>query len=160
MQDEKTRTKPFKTVVMTAGMLLAIATAALAYGPAGGGCTGGPGGDRLAGLEQRVQGLELDASTKTAVFAILDGARDSTRELQTQLRTEFRQMHELLSQATPDESAVLAQVDRISVTSTALRKHELRTMLAVFAQLTPDQRKALRPEHGPGPRHGRPGSEG
>jgi hypothetical protein len=40
---------------------------------------------------------------------------------------------------------VLSQAERIGTTMTELRKHELRTLLAVRAQLTPEQQQELLP---------------
>jgi Spy/CpxP family protein refolding chaperone len=136
-------------VALASASMLALAVPAFAYGPPGGGWGGPPdhpGFDQLGGLERRIQRLDLDQATRKAAFAIIDGARAQTRDLQDAVRTEHERMRKLMDQDKPDKDAVMAQVDRISAATSALRKHELSTLLAVFAVLTPEQRAQLRPE--------------
>jgi Spy/CpxP family protein refolding chaperone len=71
-------------------------------------------------------------------------------------------MRTALEADAPDEAALMAHADRIGEITTELRKQHLRTLLAVNAQLTPEQREALRPQRGEGGhgRHGRHGGRG
>lgn len=135
---------------LASASLVGLAASALACGPPAGGC-GGPGGpegrgfDELGSLERRIQRLDLDDKTRDAAFAIIDGARATTRDLQAAVHTEHEQMHTLLEQDSPNEGAILAQVDRISAATSALRKQELSTMLGVRALLSPAEREQLLP---------------
>lgn len=116
--------------------------------------------DHIAMLEQRVASLKLDESTRNAIYAILDGAKPAQRELQEQMRTELTATRAILEQEAPDETQLMAQVDRTSAVATELRKHQLRTLLAVRAQLTPEQGRELRPDGDGPPSHGRHGGRG
>ena len=62
------------------------------------------------------------------------------------MRAAFEDMHTLLDQETPDQAAVLAQADKIGQLSTEAHKEMLKTLLAVRAELTPDQRAKLKAE--------------
>ena len=129
--------------LILAGAALAVAIGvpqAFARGP-----MGPP--DKTAMLESRVERMKLDDPTRSAVRAIIDGAKPVARELQDRAHEEHEALRTLLEQESPDQTAVLAQAERIGTTMTELRKHELRTLLAVRAQLTPEQAQSLRPQH-------------
>ena len=109
----------------------------------------GPHGPNMSSmLESRVEKLDLDEATRNAVYAIIDGSKSTERETKTRLRNEHESLRTLLKQESPDETAVLEHADRIGALMTELRKQQLRTLLAVRAQLTPEQREALRPPDG------------
>jgi Spy/CpxP family protein refolding chaperone len=114
----------------------------------------GPGAG-LDQLERRVEGLGLDAETSQAVYAVLDAARQEGRGLRTQLHQQHEALRALLEQDTPDEAAVLAQVDKLGALQTEERKQEMRAFLKVRSLLTPEQRQALRPPEGRGGPRGR-----
>jgi Spy/CpxP family protein refolding chaperone len=102
------------------------------------------GPDYLTRLEDRLEGLGLDKETQTAIHTTIDAARAERRELRRQLGEAYGDLRALLEQDTPDEAAVLAQAEVIGTFETALRKHAMRTLLAVRALLTPEQRASLR----------------
>ena len=52
-------------------------------------------------------------------------------------------MHDLLSQETPDESAVMQQAEAIGQAETELHKHRLGTLIKIRALLTDEQRAEL-----------------
>jgi hypothetical protein len=52
-------------------------------------------------------------------------------------------MKVLLAQGTPNESAVMQQVDSIGALETEMHKHRLGTMLEIRALLTPEQREEM-----------------
>ena len=110
----------------------------------------GGSGPGTSMLEGRIRHLDLDTATRDAVFAILDGSRPTEREIESRLDTEHASMRALLEQDSPDEAAVLAQADRVGQTMLELRKQQLRTLLAVRSQLTPEQRAELAPPDGKG----------
>jgi Spy/CpxP family protein refolding chaperone len=49
-------------------------------------------------------------------------------------------MKTLLAHDTPDESAVMQQIDSIGLAETEMHKHRLGTMLEIRTLLTPEQR--------------------
>ena len=129
----------------------ALSTAALAD-PSGGG-PGGPGGDPGARFQKMISNLGLDATQQEKVQAIFDNAKPQRDALRAQMREAFQQMRTLLDQDAPDQNAVLAQADRLGQLTTEMHKQRLTTLLAVRAELRPDQRAKLKAEmmnHGPG----------
>jgi Spy/CpxP family protein refolding chaperone len=116
---------------------------------------GGPGGPGRR-LERMIQTLGLNATQQQKVQAILDAAKPKREEIRGQMRKAFDEMRALLDQDTPEQAAVLAQADRIGAISTEAHKAMLTTLLAVRAELTPEQRAKLKEEmqkHGPGRWH-------
>ncbi len=104
-----------------------------------------PGGGH--GMEQAIEQLGLDEQTRTSVFEILDSSRTEGRNLRQKVREAEDQMRSLLEADTPDEAAVMAAADEVGLLKTAANKQRLRTMLAVSALLTPEQRAQLREQH-------------
>lgn len=104
----------------------------------------GHGYGHLTSLEHRVERLDLDGETRTAVYAVIDQARAEQRDLRRQIREAYQALRAYLEQETPDEEAVMAQAETIGALQTERRKQALRTLLAVWAQLTPEQRESLR----------------
>jgi Spy/CpxP family protein refolding chaperone len=104
----------------------------------------GHGRDRLTRLEHQIERLDFDRETQTSVYAIIDQARAEQRETRRQIRKSYEALRALLEQDAPDETAVLAQADVIGALQTTYRKQSLRTLFAVQAQLTPEQRASLR----------------
>lgn len=94
-------------------------------------------------FEENVETLDLDEETLTAIRAIVEESRETGDQFHAELRELHQGMRELLSQDTPDESAVMQKVETIGVVETAMQKHRLGTMLKVRALLTPEQREEL-----------------
>jgi Spy/CpxP family protein refolding chaperone len=111
----------------------------------------GHGHDRLSRLERQIEDLNLDNETRTAIYAMIDQARAEQRDTRRQLREAYDTLRTLLGQDAPEEADVLAQADAIGNLQTTYRKRMLRTLLAIQAQLPPEQRTRLRQamqEHG------------
>lgn len=123
---------------------LSLTPAALARPP-------GYGHDRLMHLQEKIDGLDLDDATRTALHTTLDTARAAQDDIRSQLRDAYRGLRTLMQQDAPDETAVLAQSDVIGGLESKRQKLMLQTLLAVRAQLTPAQRASLREQHGAGP---------
>lgn len=144
----------FFALIALAG-LASFAGRALA-GPGEG--PGGPGGPRGPGepgarFEQMIEKLNLDPAQKQKVQAILDASKPQREQMRAQIRDAFQEMRGLLDQDNPDQAAVLSQADKMGQLMTSMHKERLKTLLAVRAQLTPDQRAKLRAEmeeHGAG----------
>jgi Spy/CpxP family protein refolding chaperone len=132
--------------------VLALASLASFTTPALAGPGHGPGGGPGHRLEEKLKTLGLDANQQAKVQAILDAAKPERDQIRTQIREAFDSMHTLLDQETPDQAAVLAQADKIGQLTTEAHKEMLKTLLAVRAELTPDQRAKLKAEMG---KHGR-----
>ena len=139
------RSKLF-AVLALAG-LASFTTPALA-GPGHGPGGGGPGHR----LEEKLKTLGLDPNQQAKIQGILDAAKPQREQIRTQIRAAFDGMHTLLDQENPDQAAVLAQADTIGQLTTEAHKEMLTTLLAVRAELTPDQRAKLKASMG---KHGR-----
>ncbi len=63
------------------------------------------------------------------------------------LRSKLRELHDgmkaMLSQDSPDEIAVMDQIETIGTVEVEMHKHRVGTMLKIRALLTPEQREAL-----------------
>jgi Spy/CpxP family protein refolding chaperone len=73
-------------------------------------------------------------------------------ELHTNLEKQETQLRPLVDADTPDDGAVMAQVERVALARVALEKANAAMMLAIRHVLTPDQWKKLQ-ERSPGRRH-------
>lgn len=105
-------------------------------------------------LERDLEKLGLDAGQTKRVHAILAAARERRVARRPEMRTAFDRMRELLEADLPDEAAVMKQVERIGALKMEEHKDMVRTLLAVRAELTPEQRrqlKAMSPDKGPPP---------
>lgn len=158
------------------GLLLCLAPASLAQpGPPGGGIGPPPGEGRGRGpgpppfedlLERHAGRLGLDAATLEKIRAARDATRDEMRRLDGDVRRLRDALRALLEADAPKLEAVLAQADAIGAAETARQKERLRTLLAIRALLTPEQRAELvkiheemRRERGKPPRPGGPPPE-
>jgi len=140
-----TRSKLFALLALVASF--ALSAPALADPP------GGPGGEPGERFQKMIANLGLDPTQQEKVQAIFDNAKPQREALRGQMREAFQQMRALLDQDNPDQGAVLAQADKLGQLSTEMHKERLTTLLAVRAELRPDQRAKLKAEmmkHGPG----------
>jgi Spy/CpxP family protein refolding chaperone len=115
--------------------------------PPGGGpdSFGGPppgrGPDRF--IEEHAAELGLDDETLEAIDQIVDESRERAQALRADLREMHREMRGLLSEDTPDESAVMQQADAIGKAETELHKQRLMALIGIRALLTEEQREEL-----------------
>ncbi len=100
-----------------------------------------PGIDRI--LDHHAERLHLDDATRERIRAIAEASRQQTQPQRDALHRLHDEMHALLSADAPELDAVLAKADEIGRAETALKKERLRTMLAVRALLTSEQRREL-----------------
>jgi protein CpxP len=106
---------------------------------------GPPDSDRDPGafIEQNAEALGLDQATLDKIRTIVAKSKDEGDALHAQLSELHQGMKALLDQDSPDESAVMQQIDRIGAAETEMHKHRVHTMLAIRALLTPEQREKM-----------------
>jgi Spy/CpxP family protein refolding chaperone len=102
---------------------------------------GGHGIERL--LERHAERLQLDDATRERIRALAEAGREKSAPQRESLRQLREETHVLLTADAPEETAVLAKAEAIGQAETALHKERLRTMLAIRALLSPEQRREL-----------------
>src|SRR5262244_3163832 len=102
------------------------------------------GFDRMTRLEEKIDALNLDDATRTALHKAIDEGRAEQDTIRSRLQKAHRDLRALLQQDTPNEAAVLAQSEAIGGLETEHRKQALHTLLTIRALLTPEQRASLR----------------
>jgi len=117
----------------------------------------GPGydRDRLIRLEEHIDSLGLDDTTRAAIHATIDGGQAEQSRIRGQLREAHSGLKTLMKQDLPDGAAVSAQLETIGTLETEYKKQSALAWLTALAQLTPEQRASLREtmrEHGTGQR--------
>jgi Spy/CpxP family protein refolding chaperone len=115
------------------------------------------GFDRMSRLEEKIDTLNLDDATRTAIHKAIDDGRVAQDDIRSQLHKARQDFRAMLQQDNPNEAQVLAQSGVIGGLVTEQRKQALHTWLTVRTLLTPEQRASLREAMRP---HGtRPGQE-
>jgi len=102
------------------------------------------GSDRMTRMEEKIDALNLEDATRTAIHKAIDEGRLAQDTIRSQLHKVHRDLRAMLQQDSPDETAVLAQSEVIGGLETEHRKQALRTLLTIQALLTPEQRASLR----------------
>jgi Spy/CpxP family protein refolding chaperone len=106
-----------------------------------------------------VQKLGLTADQQKKMEAVFQQSRPTLMDLSANVRKEETAMEPLLAADQPDESKVLAQIDRVAQARAELEKANARMLLGLRRVLTSDQWKTLQaeephghyPHFGPGP---------
>jgi len=108
-----------------------------------------------------VKKLSLTPDQQKKMEAVFEQSRPSLMDLSATVRKEEMAMEPLLSVDQPDESKILAQIDRVAQARAELEKSYARMLLGLRRVLTPDQWKTLQADdpHGRFPRFG-PGLRG
>jgi Spy/CpxP family protein refolding chaperone len=147
------------SVALTAGV-------AVAQGPGGGGAGMGPGfGEHRPPMERAfgegsrgqfwnnpkiVERLKLSDDQRKAMDAILLEHREKLVDLKGSVEKAELEMEPLMKADAPNESAILAQIDKIAQARAELEKANARFLLALRSKLTPEQWKQMqefRDEH-------------
>ena len=102
------------------------------------------GFDRMTRLEEKIDALNLDDATRTAMHEAIDKGRGAQDNIRSQLQQSRQDLRAMLRQDKPDEAQVLAQAEVVGGLETEQRKQALHTWLTVRALLTPEQRASLR----------------
>jgi len=136
--------RPWRILVAVAS-LAALAGGAAAEPERSPGRRFGPPGpppiDRI--LARHAEELGLSEVVQAKVRTLAADAEAESKPLRAALDAQREAMHALLIQDAPDPDAVLHQADLVGAAETALHKQRLRTLLAVRALLTPEQRREL-----------------
>ncbi len=132
---------------------------------------GGPGTERGRGPMERgrqmppgrwwtdpglVQKLGLSSEQQQKIDSIFQQSRLKLIDLNASLRKEEAILEPLLEAERPDESKVVAQIDRIAQARGELEKANARMLLGFRGVLTQDQWKKLQADVPPGPGGGPP----
>jgi Spy/CpxP family protein refolding chaperone len=134
---------------LTIVVLLGVAGAAAGQGPRAGHRFGGP----PAFLEQlfvpelimRYQAdIGLTDEQRAAITKAMTDAQAQLVELQWQFEKESKQLTDMLASAQIDESAALAQADRVMNLELQMKRTHLALLIRVKQVLTPDQQSKLR----------------
>ncbi len=112
---------------------------------------------------EMVQKLSLTSDQQKKMDDILQQNRLRLVDLNATAQKEEITMEPMMAADTPDESKILAQIDKIAQARAELEKANARFLLGIRRVLTQDQWKKLqaempRPEGGRGPGQGGPGS--
>jgi Spy/CpxP family protein refolding chaperone len=116
---------------------------------------------------QVIEKLNLTDDQRKSMDDILQQHRDNLIDMRASVEKAEGALESLMSVDQPNESAVLAQIDRVAQARAELEKANARFLLALRAKLTPDQWKqlqAIRSERHAGPggvrnwRNGGPGA--
>jgi protein CpxP len=188
-EDKRMKVSGVLRVGLTMGALL-TAGAAMAQGPMGGPSMGGPGMGRQGmdgnrppmerafgghAMEGRwwnnprvVERLKLTDDQRKAFDQILLDHREKLIDLHANVEKAELAMEPLVQAEQPNESAILAQIDKVAQARAELEKAHARYLLALRSKLTPEQwkqvqdfrhnRDQMRDGWGPGGR--RPGDRG
>ncbi len=104
-----------------------------------------------------IQKLGLSEDQQKKMDEIFNTNRLKLIDLSAALQKEEAIMEPLVSADPPDESHLLAQIDRVAQARAELEKANARMLLGIRRQLTHDQWVKLRaerpPMHGPRPEH-------
>jgi Spy/CpxP family protein refolding chaperone len=102
------------------------------------------GFDRMTRLAEKIDALNLDDATRTAIHEAIDKGRSAQDDIRTQLQKARQDLRAMLRQDTPHNDQVLAQAEVVGALETEQRKQALHTWLTVRGLLTPEQRASLR----------------
>lgn len=103
--------------------------------------------------------LKLTDDQRKSMDDILQQHRDTLIDMRANVEKAEAALEPLMGADQPNESAILAQIDRVAQARAELEKANARFLLALRARLTPDQWKGMqamrneRREAGPGAMH-------
>lgn len=129
---------PGAILLLLAGLALALP----AQARPGGFGRGGPGGPARL-IERHAEELGIDEATLAEIDAIVEASRAEADAIYEEHRAAREAMHALLEQDEPDVDAVMRHADTMGVIDVRKHKHRLKTLLAIRAKLTPEQRSRL-----------------
>jgi Spy/CpxP family protein refolding chaperone len=102
------------------------------------------GFDRMTRLEEKIDALNLDDTTRTAIHEAMNKGRGAQDDIRSQLQKARQDLRAMLREDKTDEAQVLAQAEVVGGLETEQRKQALHTWLTIRRLLTPEQRASLR----------------
>ena len=90
------------------------------------------------------QAIALTEAQRSAIQAAMREAQARFVDLQFAVSAEMEKLGQLLAQARVDESAALAQVDRVLAAEREIKRAQLGLMIRIKNQLTAEQQAELR----------------
>ncbi len=95
--------------------------------------------------------IDLSSAQRKAISAAMHQSYERVVEAQWDIQAASEQLKELLEGSRVDESAALAQIDRVMKAEQQLKRSHIALLIRVKNQLEPEQQARLR-ELGPNPR--------
>jgi periplasmic protein CpxP/Spy len=123
---------------------------------------GGPGHDGMGRWwdnPQVAKDLNLGADQKQKMDDIFQQGRLKLIDLHASLQREEATLDPLINADTPDETKVLAQIDKVAAARAELEKANARLLLSVRQVLTPEQWTKLKASRAQRMAHGGPGGQ-
>jgi periplasmic protein CpxP/Spy len=93
-----------------------------------------------------VEKLKLTDEQRKAMDGILQAHREKLIDLRATLQKAELELEPMIQGEQPNETSILAQIDRVAQARAELEKANARFLLALRAKLTPEQRKLLQAE--------------
>jgi periplasmic protein CpxP/Spy len=148
------------TLKMNLGLAIAgamLAATAFAQGPGGGVMPGSGFGDHRPPFERAMGGdhgrwwnnpkvvdkLKLSDTQRKAMDDTLQQHRETLVDLRGTLEKAELELEPMMKQDQPNESQILAQIDKVAQARAELEKANARFLLAIRSKLTPDQWKQM-----------------
>jgi Spy/CpxP family protein refolding chaperone len=100
--------------------------------------------------------LKLTDAQRKAMDDTLLQHRETLIDLRATVQKAELELEPMMSEDTPNESTILAQIDKVAQARAELEKANARFLLAIRSKLSPEQWKQLQAERAS---HGQPGHE-
>ncbi len=92
---------------------------------------------------QRAQEIGLSAAQRQAITEAMQRFQTTIIDLQWKMQEETQRLTDLLKTPRVDDTAVLAQVDRVLATERLIKRAHLTLLIRIKNVLTPEQQESL-----------------
>lgn len=93
---------------------------------------------------QHQRSIELKPAQRTAITEAIQQVQAKVVELQWRIQEEAQKLSELVQATSPNEEAVLAQMDRVLATEREIKRAHMTLLVRIKKALTREQQAALR----------------
>jgi len=93
---------------------------------------------------ENAEKIKLTEEQKNSIKAEMEKSREQVEPLQKKLREEIEELTKLLKPAHVDETAALAQLDKVLAAEAEMKKAHLGTLIRLKNILTEEQQEQLR----------------
>ena len=93
---------------------------------------------------QHQQKIELKPAQRTAITEAIQQVQSKVVALQWRIQEEAEKLSELVQATSPNEEAVLAQVDRVLATEREIKRAHMTLLVRIKNALTREQQAALK----------------